>query len=76
MGLLERVNRSLAVSGPGRALAVPGRGRAAHAPLAFDDYASWFGFNGLDYPVLQTTLGSIDRERLPARNTGLLGSHQ
>jgi phage portal protein BeeE len=43
--------------------------------LDIDDYANFFNFSGLAYPVIQTTLGSIDRERVGMSATGAyLGS--
>lgn len=39
--------------------------RGPAAPLAVDEWASWFDFNGLSYPMLQTSMGQIDREKLP-----------
>lgn len=32
--------------------------------LSMDDYASWFSFGGLGYPLLQTTMNSLDEERI------------
>jgi hypothetical protein len=29
-----------------------------------DDYASWFSYGGLQYPLLQTTYNSLDQERI------------
>lgn len=64
MSLLDRVNR--------RALAVRQR---SFESLDIDDYANFFNFSGLAYPVIQTTLGSIDRERVGMSATGAyLGS--
>lgn len=34
------------------------------SPLSMDDYANFFNFAGLSYPIVQTTLGSVDRERV------------
>jgi hypothetical protein len=34
------------------------------APLSFDDWAQFFTFGGLDYPFIQTTMGSLDKERV------------
>ncbi|MEU6826929.1 phage portal protein [Streptomyces atriruber] len=52
MGLLERVNSAL-----------PGRQRS-DSPLDLDTWANYFGFGGLDYPVVQTTMSSINEERV------------
>jgi hypothetical protein len=57
-GMVERVR--------GRVLG----GRAAPAPsmrdmsLSLDEWASYFSFGGLQYPLIQTTLGSVDKERI------------
>jgi hypothetical protein len=32
--------------------------------LSLDEYASFFTFGGVQYPVLQTTLGQLDQERI------------
>jgi len=32
--------------------------------LSLDEWASYFSFGGLTYPLLQTTLGSVDKERI------------
>lgn len=34
--------------------------------LSLADYASWFGFDGLQYPIVQTSMSTINEERLPA----------
>jgi hypothetical protein len=38
--------------------------------LSVDDYANFFNFGGLAYPVVQTTLGSVDRERVALSAVG------
>jgi hypothetical protein len=35
-----------------------------------DDYANFFNFGGLAYPIVQTTLGSVDRERVALSAVG------
>ena len=32
--------------------------------LSLDEWASYFSFGGLTYPLIQTTLGSVDKERI------------
>ena len=55
MGLLERVNRQVAPrSSQQRAV----------DPLSMDDWAQFFTFAGVGYPVVQTTMGSLNRERI------------
>ncbi len=51
-GVLDRVNRRFAAS--------QGRPQA----LSMDEYASWFSYGGLQYPLLQTTYSTIDQERI------------
>jgi len=36
------------------------------SPLSWDDYQEFFTFGGLQYPMLQTTMGSVDEERIAA----------
>jgi len=52
-GVLDRVNARFAAS----------RGRP-RASLSLDEYASWFGYGGTEYPLLQTTYGQVDQERI------------
>ena len=54
-GVLDRVNRRFAAS----------QGRP-QAQLSMDEYASWFSYGGLQYPLLQTTYNSLDQERIAA----------
>lgn len=56
MGLLERVNAAMVPRGQGR----------ADAPLGLDQWASYFSFGGLSYPIVQTSMGSIDEEQIAA----------
>lgn len=53
MGVLDRVNARYA--------AARGRPRAS---LSMDDYASWFSYGGMQYPLLQTTYNTLDQERV------------
>jgi Phage portal protein len=53
VGVLDRVNARFAAS----------RGRP-QASLSMDDYASWFSYGGMQYPLLQTTYNTIDQERI------------
>ena len=55
-GALDRVNRSFAAS---RA-----RPRAQAGALGLDEYASWFTYGGVGYPMLQTTMSTLDQERI------------
>jgi hypothetical protein len=64
MGLVDRVNASLSASSRGAL-----RSRS-DSPLSIDDYANFFNFGGLAYPVVQTTLGSVDRERVALSAVG------
>jgi phage portal protein BeeE len=66
MGLLDRIGSRVAARQPRR---------RSMDSLDIDDYANFFNFAGLSYPVIQTTLGSIDRERVGMSATGAyLGS--
>lgn len=33
-------------------------------PISWEDYQSYFSFGGLNYPFIQTSMGSIDREKV------------
>jgi phage portal protein BeeE len=57
VGLVDRVNSQLARSG---------RPRNSASPLSWDQWQEFFSFGGVDYPLLQTTMGSINREKVPA----------
>src|SRR6266568_11627 len=50
MGLLERVNSQVGLSRPKN--------------LSLDEYASWFSYGGVNYPMLQTTYSTLDQERI------------
>lgn len=52
MGLLDRINAARSA----------GRVAARDDPLGLDQWASYFGFGGLDYPIVTTTMGNIDEE--------------
>lgn len=52
MGLLERIEAARAAS----------RASQRDGPLGLDEWASYFGFGGLDYPIVQTSMGNIDEE--------------
>lgn len=54
MGLLERVN----------AAALPALRRRSDPALGLDEWASWFSFGGFAYPMVQTSMSSIDEERV------------
>jgi phage portal protein BeeE len=52
MGLLERVNSAMS-------------GRSSRdAPLGLDEWAQYFQFGGMDYPILQTSMSNIDEEQI------------
>jgi phage portal protein BeeE len=56
LGVLDRVNTAMAKPAAMRAV----------APLSFDEWADYFSFGGVGYPVIQTTMGQVDRERIIA----------
>lgn len=43
-----------------------GREEARDNPLSWDAYQEFFGFGGLQYPMLQTTMGNLDEEQIAA----------
>ncbi|PXY25156.1 hypothetical protein BAY59_24325 [Prauserella coralliicola] len=43
-----------------------GRQERRHDPLAFDDWVNYFSFGGNTYPLLQTTMGTVDEEKIAA----------
>lgn len=53
MGLLERVNSAL-----------PAVRRRSDPALGLDEWANFFEFGGIGYPILQTTMSSINEERV------------
>ena len=61
-GMVDRVR--------GRAASLNGNTGSAAAPsmrdmsIALDEWASYFSFGGLTYPLIQTTMGSVDKERI------------
>ena len=59
-GMVDRVR--------GRALAgiqsAPPVTQSRDGSLSLDEWASYFSFGGLQYPLIQTTLGSVDKERI------------
>lgn len=60
MSLVDRVNqRALALRGE-RAVQTGGAD-----PLTLYDWASYFSYAGVAYPLIQTTMGSVDNERIP-----------
>jgi hypothetical protein len=44
--------------------------RRSESSLGLNDYANFFNYGGLAYPVVQTTLGSVDRERVALSAVG------
>lgn len=58
MALVERVNSELASL----------RHRDA-SRFGFDELAEWFSFGGVGYPVVQTTMGQVDQEKIGATTT-------
>jgi phage portal protein BeeE len=59
---LDRANAAFADSRASRSL--------FNSPLTFNEYSNFFNFAGLAYPIIQTTLGSIDRERVAMSGVG------
>ena len=59
MGLVDRVNTELA------SLREASR-------FGFDDLADWFSFGGVGYPVVQTTMGQIDEEKISNTTVGAI----
>jgi 2'-5' RNA ligase len=55
MGLLDRVNSRLAPAG-----------RHQRGLLSWDEYQEFFAFGGAGSPFIQTTMGSLDREKVAA----------
>jgi hypothetical protein len=43
-----------------------GREEERSNPLSFEDYQQLFTFDGLQYPMLQTTMGTVDEEQIAA----------
>src|SRR5215468_7103660 len=62
MGLLDRINAQLVK--PERQIS------SRDNYLTPDDYAAIFQFGGLGYPVVQTTMGSVDEERIGVEAVG------
>lgn len=60
MGVLERVNGQFALR------TVRTHSRSGTDPLLWDLYQQFFTFNGVDYPLIQTTMGGLNREKVPA----------
>jgi len=52
VGLLERIDAQRAAA----------RVSQRDDPLGLDQWASYFGFGGLDYPIVQTTMNTINEE--------------
>jgi phage portal protein BeeE len=61
VGVVDRVNKRLA------------RSQSRDISLSVDAYAQFFQFGGITYPLLQTTMGSVDRERIVG---SLVSAHQ
>jgi hypothetical protein len=68
VGLLERGRANLAAYLTGQ----PPTQRDTGYGLSLDDWASIFTYGGVGYPLIQTTMGSIDRERI---FTTAIGAH-
>jgi phage portal protein BeeE len=65
-GMVDRV-RGRAASLYGSTGHVPGGERTPSMrdmSVSLDEWASYFSFGGLTYPLIQTTLGSVDKERI------------
>jgi hypothetical protein len=52
VGVVDRINERLL------------RAQSRDMSLTVDAYAQFFSFGGLTYPLVQTTMGSVDRERI------------
>jgi hypothetical protein len=61
VGVVDRINGRLAKS------------QSRDLSLSIDAYAQFFQFGGITYPLLQTTMGSVDRERIVG---SAVGAHQ
>jgi phage portal protein BeeE len=61
MALVDRVSRELAKTTQSR-----------DGSLSLDDYASFFAYGGITYPLLQTTMGSVDEERIMGSAVGAM----
>ncbi|MFI0897072.1 phage portal protein [Streptomyces sp. NPDC020983] len=66
MGLIDRINAARATQ-PG-----PSRRDAA---LGLGQWAQYFQFGGLDYPIVQTTMGNIDEEAVALTATAAAKSN-
>src|SRR5215467_9181558 len=55
-GVLERVSARYAAS----------RVRNSTSALSWDQWQDYFTFGGFGYPLIQTTMGSLDREKVAA----------
>ncbi len=64
MSRVERVSRSRS------AFLARGQGGRSQSPLSMDDWTNFFNFAGVAYPIIQTTLGSVDRERVAMSSIG------
>jgi phage portal protein BeeE len=63
VALVDRVNSGLAVL------------RQRDQTLTLDDWAGFFSFGGIEYPLVQTTMGSVDRELIGATAAGGITSN-
>lgn len=54
MGLLDRIDRARAAARPSE----------RDGPLSFDQWQQYFAFGGQDYPIVQTTMNTINEEAI------------
>lgn len=64
-GMVDRVRgRAASLYGTGQPQVLEGRVASRDGSLSLDEWAAYFSFGGLTYPLIQTTLGSVDKERI------------
>jgi phage portal protein BeeE len=51
------------------------RGRTVEERMSVDDWANLFSFGGLEYPLLQTTMGNLNEEQIAATATAAFESN-
>lgn len=64
-GMMDRVRGRAASLYADRGSSTPaGQLSMRDMSISLDEWASYFSFGGLTYPLIQTTLGSVDKERI------------
>lgn len=66
-GVLARVEAAYALRSA--------RTRSGGDGLSWDQFQQFFSFNGVDYPLIQTTMGGLNREKVPASAIGAYKGH-